>query len=532
MLKLEDREWKPFGFEAIFTQIGRGKRLKKDDHVPGVKPYVSSTSQNNGVDGFIGNDGDVRIYENCLTLANSGSVGSTFYQPYSFIASDHVTALKNTNIDEYAYKFLASLMSRLEEKYSFNREINDARIRREQLLLPVDAEGSPDWGFMSAYMREQEKLMLERVLPHFQQRLLNNLMALGTTPDTEWGGVILSDLFLIRIGKNLDGNKIDKLQGVTPYVTRKETNNGIDGFTDGHGEEFLWTEVPAITIGNETARPFVQTAPFYTGTKVNILIPEQPLSTGVLKFIARCLEANKERYSYSYTANSSRLAAQRIMLPLRADGTLNIDFMEQTIAKLEADQLSYLTNLLQTRYDDLVAAITLRGGELTDKNWGTFRISSLLPDIYRGLNDSIDTLGRDGSLPYVGAAYRNNGVTGFVSCSDRVRVEDPHCIVFVLTGEGSVGFSFYKSEPFVPSKNVAIGRNEHLNRHSGNFLVQMINSQASRYNYGYIRSMTRLKREQVMLPIGALKAPDWDFMSDYMRAQESLALLQQLRYMS
>lgn len=188
MLKLEDREWKPFGFEAIFTQIGRGKRLKKDDHVPGVKPYVSSTSQNNGVDGFIGNDGDVRIYENCLTLANSGSVGSTFYQPYSFIASDHVTALKNTNIDEYAYKFLASLMSRLEEKYSFNREINDARIRREQLLLPVDAEGSPDWGFMSAYMREQEKLMLERVLPHFQQRLLNNLMALGTTPDTEWGG--------------------------------------------------------------------------------------------------------------------------------------------------------------------------------------------------------------------------------------------------------------------------------------------------------------------------------------------------------
>lgn len=188
MLTLKDREWKAFGFEQVFPKIGRGKRLKKDDHTAGKTPYISSTAQNNGVDGFVGNNTGVRIYEDCLTVANSGSVGTAFYQPFTFVASDHVTALKNPDFDEYTYKFLATLVSRLQEKYSFNREINDKRVKRERILLPVDASGAPDWHFMSDYMREQEKLILEQVLPHFQKKLMDNLLVLGATPDTDWGG--------------------------------------------------------------------------------------------------------------------------------------------------------------------------------------------------------------------------------------------------------------------------------------------------------------------------------------------------------
>ena len=78
-------------------------------------PYVSSTAQNNGVDGFVGNDEKVRVYQNCLTVANSGSVGTAFYQPFEFVASDHVTALGNSKLNEYSYQFLATLVSRLQE---------------------------------------------------------------------------------------------------------------------------------------------------------------------------------------------------------------------------------------------------------------------------------------------------------------------------------------------------------------------------------------------------------------------------------
>jgi len=69
----------------IFETIKRGKRLKKSDHISGNIPYISSTKMNNGCDGFLGNQKGVRKFRNCLTIANSGSVGSVFYHDYQFI---------------------------------------------------------------------------------------------------------------------------------------------------------------------------------------------------------------------------------------------------------------------------------------------------------------------------------------------------------------------------------------------------------------------------------------------------------------
>lgn len=89
MLQLSDREWKPFFLTELFTTIQRGKRLKSENHMVGKTPYVSSSALNNGVDNFISNTDKVRVFSNCLSLANSGSVGSSFYEPFAFVASDH-----------------------------------------------------------------------------------------------------------------------------------------------------------------------------------------------------------------------------------------------------------------------------------------------------------------------------------------------------------------------------------------------------------------------------------------------------------
>lgn len=166
---LEDREWREFYFSEVFTRIQRGRRLKKGDHIEGAIPYVSSTATNNGIDGFVGNK--VRIFSNCISLANSGSVGSAFFQEFEFIASDHVTSLRKEGIDKYAYLFMLPIISRLSEKYSFNREINDLRISRERLMLPIQADGTPDWEFMSAFMKSVEQ---ETLLPAIKYFKLNN----------------------------------------------------------------------------------------------------------------------------------------------------------------------------------------------------------------------------------------------------------------------------------------------------------------------------------------------------------------------
>jgi len=166
IVSLSKKEWKEFKTADIFNDIQRGKRLKKEDHKNGIMPYVSSTGINNGVDGFVSNEENVRIFSNCLTLANSGSVGATFYQPFSFVASDHVTKLGNSNFNKYIYLFISNLILRFGEKYSFNREINDIRIQKEKILLPVNSKGEPDYVFMENYMKALENKKLKQYLDY------------------------------------------------------------------------------------------------------------------------------------------------------------------------------------------------------------------------------------------------------------------------------------------------------------------------------------------------------------------------------
>lgn len=162
MLNLNDREWRPFFLTELFPQIQRGKRLKTENHIPGKTPYVSSSALNNGVDNFISNTEKVRIFSDCISLANSGSVGSSFYEPFSFVASDHITHLKNENYNKYHYLFIVSILNRLSQKYNFNREINDNRISREKIMLPVDVAGNLDLDFMEQYIKERERQLIQK----------------------------------------------------------------------------------------------------------------------------------------------------------------------------------------------------------------------------------------------------------------------------------------------------------------------------------------------------------------------------------
>ena len=132
----------------------------------GITPYVSSSAMNNGVDAFIGNDVGVRIFADCLTIANSGSVGSCFYHAYRFVASDHVTHLKRKGMTPFQYLFLATMCSKLSGKYNFNREINDRRIEREQVMLPATPEGKPDFAYMDMYGRNIMSKLFERYLAY------------------------------------------------------------------------------------------------------------------------------------------------------------------------------------------------------------------------------------------------------------------------------------------------------------------------------------------------------------------------------
>ena len=166
---LTDVEWGEFFVSDVFDTVQRGKRLTKANQIDGEIPYISSTALNNGVDNFIGNTEKVRKSDNDLTLANSGSVGACFYHNYEYIASDHVTSLKLPNGSDTVYKFISVILGRFEEKYSFNREINDTRIKREKILLPIDKDGNPNWFYMENFIKNIEQKQIKNVLQYLDK---------------------------------------------------------------------------------------------------------------------------------------------------------------------------------------------------------------------------------------------------------------------------------------------------------------------------------------------------------------------------
>ena len=334
-------EWKEFFFTDIFKEIKRGKRLTKSNQIDGNTPYVSSTGINNGVDNFIGNDEKVRKYANNLSLANSGSVGSCFYHKYEYIASDHITALTSEYADEYVYKFMSTIISRLEEKYSFNREINDKRISREKLFLPIDKNGKPHWKYMSNFVKKLEKENIEKTLNHIyiyiyiMAKKLENKYLLK---NVSWKEFFIEDICEIKSGKDI--YERERIEGRTPYITATANNNGI-GYFISNKNTTLQEKCISVNRNGSVGYSFYHSYPALFGNDTRKLILKYR-DDHVAKFISFMISSQKEKYGYGYKMGTARLKRQKILLPVNEEEHIDYDFMKKYIIIQEIKSIKQL----------------------------------------------------------------------------------------------------------------------------------------------------------------------------------------------
>ena len=362
-LSLENREWKAFKLINIFPKIQRGKRLRKADHIQGQKPYVSSSGINNGVDNFISNEDNVRIFSNCLTLANSGSVGATFYHSYSFVASDHVTKLENKKFNKYIYLFIANLTSRYAEKYGFNREINDLRIRKEKVLLPATPNGEPDYAFMEAYMRAKEAELLKRYKSHISLKIME-LGGGGVRRNVRWKAFLFPDVFEIKNGF-YNKKPVPSGKGVIPFLGATQANNGITEFytleeiknnsKTGKGKnesierKLFKGNCIAVTNNGSVGFAYYQIADFTCSHDINPLyLKEKTLNSYIAKFLITAIEQQKVCFEYARKWRPMRMKKSQILLPVNDKNEPDYEYMEQYMKNLEAKQLEkYYENKLK-----------------------------------------------------------------------------------------------------------------------------------------------------------------------------------------
>lgn len=342
---LDKVKWKTFRFTEVFREIQRGKRLTKANQTNGPTPYISSTSENNGVDAFIGNETGIRKFEDVLTLANSGSVGSTFYQQFEFVASDHVTTLKSDNADKYAYLFLSTVVKSLEEKYSFNREINDSRIKREKVILPADKEDNPNFQYMSDFVKKLELDKVQEVLEYIYIyiRMMNILKE--KVCEISWKDFWIEDVCEIKSGIRL--TKANQEIGVRPFVGASDSDNGVTAFVSNTNKS-LDANVLGVNYNGSVVENFYHPYKAIFSDDVKRLKWKDEIygNKYTYLFLKQMILSQKIKYAYGYKFNGERMKRQKIMLPVAETGLQDYDYMKSYMQKQELEQIFKILNYL------------------------------------------------------------------------------------------------------------------------------------------------------------------------------------------
>lgn len=342
VLDLNEKDWKEFFLTDIFPTIQRGKRLIAENQISGAMPYVSSSATSNGVSNYISNSENVRIFYNCLSLANSGSVGASFYEPFAYVASDHVTHLKNENFCSYDYLFIAALTNRLSQKYNFNREINDNRISREKILLPVDENDNPDYDYMRKYIKEREIQKRDKYLAFAKSAIAKlEYCKVLSLEEKQWSEFLVLDLFDYKRGNQNNMNSLKK--GADMLISAKNVNNGLKGFFTSSNERKGIYQGNCITLNNDgdggVGLAYYQPHEFLLDTHVYALYPKRHMSKYTMLYITSALSKQRVCFSHGYSISQDRLRKMKIMLPCNDQNNPDYEYMEQ-----------YTKNLMLRKY--------------------------------------------------------------------------------------------------------------------------------------------------------------------------------------
>jgi hypothetical protein len=163
----EKLKWKIFNLEEIFEKSTRGKRLKSEDRIPGVLPFVTAGETDEGVSSFIGNDVTIFL-ENTTTI---DMFGSAKYRNYKYGGDDHIAVVHTENLPKFASIFVTSAI----HKSSYNGQFNYGRnfyAKDADVLnisLPVKNQ-QPDYEIMETIVSAIHKLVIKNVVLYINEK--------------------------------------------------------------------------------------------------------------------------------------------------------------------------------------------------------------------------------------------------------------------------------------------------------------------------------------------------------------------------
>lgn len=355
-------EWQNYRLDELFNNIVQGKRLRKQDQVPGKLPFVMSGVTNTGIVDYVGND--VRVFPpNSLTVDIFGNV---FYRNYEYGLGDDTGAYWSTdkNIPKDAMLYISATMQKFFlGKFDYGNKLRSSRSVGFEIQLPtvvLDGKRELAFDFMKQFisMAKAERITTLKaqrdssLKAYLQATSVNNY---DLTPEEQkllelfssmkWEMFKISDV-LDKLNLKRKKPSFDKLRDTSTYPTTEFTlplvnaklgNNGIMFF--GRDSDFDSAEMTIDVVSNgAVATGTVYAQPYKTGVlwDAYLLKPKaQGMTKEKLLYLATALQKSiRTKFGWEDKAVWSKVKNEYISLPVKVGNQLQPDYelMERLIA--------------------------------------------------------------------------------------------------------------------------------------------------------------------------------------------------------
>lgn len=340
--KLSDREWKEFRIGDLFeVKKVLGKPI--ENYKNGRIPYISTSSQNNGLINFIDCEEKILSAKNAISI--DPIKGTSFFHMYNFLGRGFSGASINNLYNEKMDKNNGLFVSKCIEKTSFFKAsygnlFNSNRLINAKILLPVSETGEPDYDFMENYIHELEQEKLSEYKAYAQKQVSElSYQDIEPLENKEWKVFLLTDLFLFEKGNQNNMNSLNL--GNIPLISAKKINNGYKSFVSENSKKLF--KGNCISLNNDgdggAGLAYYQPSKMAVDSHVSILYQKEILEKNCLIFLSKCISQQANRFGHGHSINNERLKMFKVVLPITSHGEPDYAYMEQ-----------YTKNLMLRKY--------------------------------------------------------------------------------------------------------------------------------------------------------------------------------------
>lgn len=322
---------------------------------------------------------------------------------------------------------------------------------------------------------------------------------MGKIDTSEWKEFRIGDYFKVEYGRFHAKDELGT--GTVNYITTSGFNNGITNTC-----EEATHQGNCITVASDGAMgaSFYQEEAFTTSNIVSTLtpLPHTPLNKYNALFLCAIIFGKRAEFGWlGFKMSVDRVRNLRVKLPATPDGAPDWAYMESYMANLETKVAESLT-LLQ-------AAKDAEKKKVDTREWGEFRVGELFAQ-ERG-KEKAPKQNEPGDCPLIQETNNNNGFDRMVVPT---KVIKGNSITVSINYAQNV---FYQADDFCASVNIAVLRNNHLNRYNSQFVCSVLRNAHQKFDYTSKISKELLNKEMIMLPVDKTGQPDWAYMEEYMR---------------